>query len=61
MSMRLAFGTFNDVTDDTEVARILSELYTSVDDMDLWVGGLVEKKMNGSSIGEMFDKLACLK
>jgi hypothetical protein len=52
-----AFSNFNDITDDPEIAQILSELYTSVNDMDLWVGGLVEKKMNGSSVGETFDKL----
>lgn len=52
----VAFKNFSQITDDPEIARILSELYPTIHDIDLWVGGLIERKINGSSIGPIFDK-----
>ena len=54
--MSLAYKNFSELTDDPEIVKTLSEVYTSIDDMDLWVGGLLEKKKPGSSIGETFEK-----
>lgn len=44
---RVSYGlspprTFQELTTDLQVARILEELYGSVDEVDLWVGGLAE-------------------
>ena len=54
--MSLAYKKFSELTHDPEIVKTLSELHTLIDDMDLWVGGLLEKKRPGSSIGETFEK-----
>ncbi len=45
---------FRDVTSDPETRRQLSSVYDSVDDIDMWVGGLAEDSMPGSQLGELF-------
>jgi len=35
----------------------LKELYGSVDNIDLWVGGLAEKHAPGSSVGPTFQRI----
>lgn len=35
-------------------AEILKKLYDSVDDIDLWIGGLLEDKAPGSLLGPVF-------
>lgn len=37
-----------------QVAHKLKNVYTSVDDIDLWVGGLLEEKAPGSLVGYTF-------
>lgn len=57
---RLAMGLsaavdWDDVTGgDLVAAAALASVYASVDDIDLWMGGLCEPHMPGSSVGELF-------
>lgn len=53
---RVAFGLprytkFEQITNDVNVQNKLRSLYTTVDNIDLWVGILSEKHVNGASIG----------
>lgn len=53
----LGFGRaqdFSDVSSDPETQNRLSTIYESVDDIDLWVGGLSEDPLPGSHLGELF-------
>ena len=58
-SSRIAYGlesvaSFADITSDPEMQAKLEQLYGSVDNIDLWVGGLVEDHVDGASVGETF-------
>lgn len=46
--------SFDQITSNPELAAALEETYGSVDDIDLWVGGLAEDHLDGSSMGETF-------
>ena len=61
-SVRAAYGlprvsSFAEITPDTAVQRQLKDLYGSVDNIDLWVGGLAEKHLPGSSVGATFQRI----
>lgn len=61
-STRVALGlpkvkTFADITSDKTVQADLQELYGTVDNIDLWVGGLAEDHMAGSSVGPTFQRI----
>lgn len=45
---------FSEISSDTEIQDRLSSAYGSVDNIDLWVGGLVEDLIPGSHLGELF-------
>ncbi len=45
---------FSDITSDEELAGKLEEMYGSVNDIDLWVGGLSEDAHGSSQLGELF-------
>lgn len=45
---------FADITSDVDLQNTLRDLYGSVDNIDLWVGGLAEDHVDGSSLGETF-------
>ena len=45
---------FSDITSDPDLAARLEALYGTVDDIDVWVGGLAEDHLPGSSMGELF-------
>lgn len=56
-AMGLAKKTsFSQITSDSALQTALSEAYDSVDDIDLWVGGLAETPLveQGSQLGELF-------
>lgn len=49
-----AVESFADVTSDAELAASLETTYGSVDDVDLWIGGLAEDTVDGALVGETF-------
>ena len=58
-SVREAYGLprvegFDEISSDPTIQQTLSDLYDTVDNIDLWVGGLAEDHEQGSSIGETF-------
>ncbi|MGI9476795.1 MAG: peroxidase family protein [Hyphomicrobiaceae bacterium] len=54
----LGLDTYDDFIDltggDAGLAAALDDHYTSVNDVDLWIGGLIEDKAPGSQLGETF-------
>ncbi|WP_198422213.1 peroxidase family protein [Gimesia chilikensis] len=52
-----AVQSFSDISSDPEVAAKLEALYGTVDNIDLWVGGLAEDHLPGSSMGETFTSI----
>ena len=58
-NMRIAYGftpafDFSDISSDIEVQQKLADAYDSVDDVDLWVGGLSEDPVAGAHLGPLF-------
>ncbi|MEM9171119.1 MAG: peroxidase family protein [Pseudomonadota bacterium] len=56
---RVAMGlapraSFAEVTSDATLATKLASVYGSVDDIELWVGGLAEDTYGDSALGELF-------
>ena len=49
-----AKATWADMTSDPDLQAKLASAYTSPDDVDAWVGGLVETHLPGAQVGEMF-------
>ena len=47
-------SSFAQISSDANVQAKLASVYASVDDVDLWVGGLAEDAVNGSILGETF-------
>ena len=61
-TVRSAYGlprvkSFAEITPDVSVQQALQQAYGSVDKIDLWVGGLAEKHLPGSSMGATFTKI----
>lgn len=57
-STRVAFGltpvsTFDEITDDVQIATLLETLYGDVNNMDVWPGMLAEPHAAGAAIGEL--------
>lgn len=55
---RVAYGlapvaSFNEITSDPGLAADLQALYGTVDDIDLWIGGLSEDHAAGALVGEL--------
>ncbi|WP_411826512.1 peroxidase family protein [Luteolibacter sp. AS25] len=48
---------FRDVNPDREVQKALRAAYDSVDDIDLWVGGLSEPHVRGGMVGPVFHQI----
>jgi len=44
---------FADITSDPEVQAALEQVYGDVDNIDVWVGGLAEDHVPGSSVGKL--------
>ena len=58
-SARIAYGlpparTFADVSSEPEVQDALQRAYSSIDELDLWAGGLAEDHAPGAMLGETF-------
>ena len=47
-------ATFADISSDPEVQDRLAAAYKTVDQVDLWVGGLAEDKVKGGMVGPVF-------
>lgn len=45
---------FSVITSDTEVQAALAQVYARAQDVDLWVGGLVEDRAPGAQVGPVF-------
>lgn len=45
--------SFSQITSDAEVAANLEEVYGSVENIDVWVGGLAEDHVRGASVGPL--------
>lgn len=61
-TVRVAYGlprvtTFAEVSADPNVQEQLKSVYGTVDNIDLWVGGLSEKHVPGSSVGPTFQRI----
>ena len=61
-TVRAAYGlpkvtSFAQISSDTAVQASLQQAYGSVDKLDLWVAGLAEKHLPGSSLGETFTRI----
>jgi len=57
-TVRVAMGlqpksSFAEVTSDTIVQERLGSVYGSVDEIDVWLGGLAEDPVNGGLVGEL--------
>lgn len=48
---------FEDVTRDRETQQRLASVYASVDDIDLWVGGLAEDHVRDGMVGELLFRM----
>lgn len=60
--MRRALGLrparrFQDISSDPEVRARLSDAYADIEDIDLWVGGLSEDRVNGGQVGALFAEI----
>ena len=49
--------SFAEITSDTERQETLASLYSSVDDIDAFIGFLAEDRLPGSSVGESLDAI----
>lgn len=61
-TVRAAMGlprvlSFDDISSDATAVAALAASYTSVDDIDLWVGGLSEDAVSGSHLGPLFQAI----
>jgi len=61
---RIALGlppaaSFSEISSDPDTQAKLAEAYSTVNDVDLWIGGLAEDKVKDALVGEVF--LAILK
>ena len=48
---------FSDITSDPQLQARLEELYQTVDNIDLYAGGLAEDPVDGSLLGELFQTI----
>lgn len=50
-------SSFADITSDPELQEKLEQVYGTVDNIDLWVAGLAEDHLPGTSMGETFSTI----
>jgi hypothetical protein len=53
-------SSFEEISSNAETVARLSEAYESVNDIDIWVGGLAEDAYQRSMLGELFHKVCKL-
>jgi len=53
-------ASFADITPDKSLQEKLQKVYSSVDDIDLWIGGLAEEHVEGGCVGETFARIIAL-
>lgn len=51
------YNNVNSLTNDKGTRDALLSVYPTVNDVDLWVGGLAEKHTKGGQVGETFNKI----
>ncbi len=51
------YTDFSQLTSDPVLAAQLAQSYTSIDNVDLWVGGLTEDKVKGSQLSSTFQAI----
>ncbi len=52
------YNDFNELTGgDADLAASFASVYNSIDDVDLWIGGLAEAHVNGGLVGETFNAI----
>ena len=51
------YQDFSEITDDPGTLAALKEAFASVDEIDLWTGGLAEKHASGALVGETFQAI----
>lgn len=61
-TVRAAYGlsrvaSFADITPNVTTQNKLRDLYGTVDNIDLWTGGLAESHVPGSSVGPLFQRI----
>lgn len=61
-STRAALGlkkltSFSQLTSDPAIQQALKSVYTDIDHVDLWVGGLIEAHAAGSNVGPTFQRI----
>ena len=61
-TMRTAYGlprvtSFSQISSDPATAAALQSAYGSINDIDLWVGGLAEDHVRGGSLGPLFTRI----
>ena len=61
-SLRASVGlkkvsSFSEISSNKELVTKLQKAYSSVDDVDAFVGGLAEDHVNGGSVGELFSTI----
>ncbi|MGK7897176.1 MAG: peroxidase family protein [Xenococcus sp. (in: cyanobacteria)] len=49
------YTSFNEISSDPGVAERFASAYESIDDIDLWVGGIAEDAVNSGLLGETFN------
>ena len=47
---------FSEISSNASVVAQFQEVYSSIDLIDPWVGGLAEDKQNGSEVGAFFEE-----
>lgn len=52
--------SFAEITPDEKIQKKFERVYASVDDVDLWVGGLAEEHVEGGCVGETFARIIAM-
>ena len=52
-----AARSFSDITPDRSLQAKLRSAYSSMDDVDVWVGGLAESHVRGAMVGPLFHRI----